>query len=240
MSKKLRPRRGAEDAAVQEDILLEEGEVFFEFPEGKAEGFTPGRIMIGNGNSRYNEKTNATTMNEFQPFITDPQIYTPIFEDDVPKDGDHYKYDDTDRGYTKLKNLIMGARQLPDFIGVFKSVLCRHTDNLRYDDYRLKQLEAKVLKTDILDMKVLSVQVSPDSYQKSMPIYAEDIPDGYDFFRWEQLAVPGGSTDNISRIGVVQNVLARNTTLIALNENLLYDVLYTCYYTVVKRNKTVQ
>ena len=146
MGKYLRPRRGNENLAVRENIKLLEGEIFLEYPEGRGIGKSPGRIIIGNNNDTYNQKVNSTTeTNVFQPFITDPSIYVPLYDDSAPQPD--YKYDDTDRGGSIINNIIEGVRKLPEIIGAIKKVLSEHTDNLRYDDYRIKELQENLIQT---------------------------------------------------------------------------------------------
>ena len=139
MGKYLRPRRGNENEAVQANIRLLEGEIFIEYPEGRGMGKSPGRIIIGNGVDTYNQKVNSTTETDtFQPFITDPSLYKPIFEDSGTKPD--YKYDDTDRGTSIIARMVNGIKSIPELIGLIKKTLCEHTDNLKYDDYRIKEI----------------------------------------------------------------------------------------------------
>lgn len=244
MSKKLRPRRGAEDAAIQEDILLEEGEIFMEFQTDRGEGYGPGRLIVGNGSSRYNEKVNNTNdPTEFQPFMTDPQIYVPIYDDSEPKpqDPEKYSYEDTDRGYTKLKNdLLMGIRKLPETIGIIKEVLCRHTDNLRYDNDRITNLENQLDSSNILDiMSYGYIYNTADTFIREFPISIDEnssaIPEGYTFYKWESVAVP--LLDNYDsalelRPGVVENVLSNQTKVHCISRHFLPKTPYRifCYF----------
>lgn len=235
MGKHLRPRRGNENNAIAENLLLLEGEVFFEYPEGRGLGKSPGRIIIGNGNDKYSEKNNSTTNTyEYQPFITDPQIYVPQFDDSSPKDN--FEYDDEDRGTINLKkNFLVGIRTLPDIIGIIKEVLCRHTDNLKYDDKRIKSLEEKTTKTDILDIKVCSVTVSPDSFVPTIELKARNIPEGYDFFKWDLVTTYGATSSPC----YIDDPISKNTYLRSYTgTNLQFNVQYTCFFTAVKRNKS--
>ena len=85
MAKYLRPRRGAKEIAIEQDFVLRPGELFLEFPNGSI-GNEAGRIVIGNGISNYSiiNYSAAGSTNSFQPFITDPSIYIPRFEDISP------------------------------------------------------------------------------------------------------------------------------------------------------------
>ena len=146
MGKYLRPRRGNENEAIRANIKLWNGEVFFEYPEGRGIGKSPGRIIIGNGNDTYQEKENVTDdPTKFQPFITDPSIYAPLHNDFIPKED--YKYDDEDRGTTVIGRWLVGFRKLPEILGYIKEILCEHIDNLKYDDYRIKDLNSTFVET---------------------------------------------------------------------------------------------
>ena len=84
MANYLRPKRGSQYNAKEQNLGLKKGEIFLEFPEGRM-GREPGRIVIGDGSTSYSDMKYATTStNEFQPFITDPSIYVPRFENTVP------------------------------------------------------------------------------------------------------------------------------------------------------------
>ena len=169
MGKYLRPRRGNENEAIRANIKLWNGEVFFEYPEGRGIGKSPGRIIIGNGNDTYQEKENVTNdPAKFQPFITDPSIYIPLHDDFVPKKD--YKYDDEDRGTTVIGRWLVGFRKLPEILGYIKEILCEHIDNLKYDDYRIKILRSNVDDNDhdIFDLYTkISQNASSISYNKT-------------------------------------------------------------------------
>ena len=53
MSSYLRPRRGTSTNASGQNIKLQKGEIFMEFPNGSTIGKSPGRIIIGDGSSSY-------------------------------------------------------------------------------------------------------------------------------------------------------------------------------------------
>jgi hypothetical protein len=246
VSKKLRPRRGAESAAVRENILLEEGELFMEFQSDRGEGFGPGRLIVGNGNSRYTEKINNTdSPTDFQPFITDPQIYIPLFEDSNPQPQDKakYGYEDSDRGYTKLKDdFLVGIRSLPYIIGIIKNVLCRHTDNLRYDNDRITALEDKIKNSKILDIGHGHIYIRFTNIVNRWPISENecDIPSGYTFYKWEKLVTPTTPstthTPTDYRIGFVKDEFDPDTMIFCGNGNFLYDESYRVTYYYIKEN----
>jgi hypothetical protein len=80
----LKPKRGSATNASSQNIGLKKGELFLEFPEGRI-GREPGRMVIGDGATSYQHISyHSTSTNEFQPFITDPSIYVPRFENTVP------------------------------------------------------------------------------------------------------------------------------------------------------------
>lgn len=244
MSKRLRPRRGAEDAAVQEDILLEEGELFMEFQSDRGEGFGPGRLIVGNGTSRYNEKSNVTdSPSEFQPFITDPQIYVPLYDDTEPQpqDPEKYGYEDSDRGFTKLKeDLLMGIRKLPETIGIIKEVLCRHTDNLRYDNDRIIQLQEQVKSSNILDIQPMQFSYHNSAMVRYFDVSVSGIgfPDGYEFYRWETIATPDPSSAAPYleyRLGFVDKPFLPETRVYCTNRYFPTNMVYNFTYYIIKK-----
>lgn len=234
MGKFLRPRRGHETESIDENILLKEGEIFLEYPDDGGVGKSPGRIIIGSGSDRYNQKENASTeSNVFKPFITDPQIYTPVYRDSNP--SEEYRYDDGDRGAITLSNIIMGRLKLPVIIGMMKEVLCRHTDNLRYDNDRLNALEEKIGNSDILDMKVGYVDVDMEgAVVSSKQLSLNTIESGYEFLKWESVGTLNGIT---TEPVFIENISLQSTYIRTFSGKYLnYLATYRCYYTIVKRN----
>ena len=231
MGKYLRPRRGNEDVATTANIKLLDGEIFLEYPEGKGMGKSPGRIIIGNGNDTYNEKVNASTNpGDFKPFITDPSLYQPIYDDNSP--SNEYHYEDSDRGKSIIESMVDAVKTLPECIGLIKKILCRHTDNLRNDNDRLNALEAKGLRTDILDMRIVEVIAKPSGYISTVQIAAPNLS-GWQFFMWTQIST--GS--NPAEPAYFENPIAATTFLRSYkNKTLIYNINYHCYALFVKRN----
>ncbi len=156
MGKYLRPRRGYENEAKEANIKLLNGEIFMEYPDGVGIGKSAGRLIVGNGNDNYSEKVNnSTEAYDFKPFITDPSLYQPLFEDSAP--SAFWEYDDEDRGATIIDKIKMSISTLPEIIGNIKATLCEHTDNLRYDNKRIMENASSI---NTLDNKI-------DSYQQS-------------------------------------------------------------------------
>lgn len=231
MGKYLRPRRGNENDAIRANVRLLNGEIFMEYPEGKGMGKSPGRLIIGNGDDTYAEKVNNSTIPEdFKPFITDPSLYQPSFNDSSPRED--YKYDDEDRGTTIIGRMLNGIRTLPEFIGYIKKVLCEHTDNLKYDDYRIKQLEENGgYFANILDMKVEVVEVSVQGYPTTKQFSGPYIND-YDFLYW--INVSPGTRD--SGPVYIEEIDKQTTFLRAYNAGAtLYPITYKCYAMYVRR-----
>lgn len=231
MGKYLRPRRGNENDAFDVNIKLLNGEMFLEYPEGVGIGKGPGRIVIGNGNDTYREKSNASTIpGIFKPFITDPSLYIPIYDDTTTKEN--YKYEDDDRGKTILEKIKMSMINLPQTIGFIKEALCRHTDNLRYDNYRLNRLEAKGLSTDILDIQVVEVQVTPSGFVSELQVVAPYI-EGWDFFMWNNVSTKNKASNPV----YFDNPTAATTFLRSyIGQTMQYNVPHYCYALFVKRN----
>lgn len=179
MGRYLRPRRTNEDKALEKNIKLLDGEIIMEYPEGRGIGKSPGRIIIGNGNNTYLEKVNATTeTSDFQPFITDPSLYSPIFKDSAPKQD--YDYDDDDNGTFKINNMKPGIRKLPEIIGLIKETLCEHTDNIKNINDKLRTVSS----LNVFDMKIVTVTVTPSAYQSSIQIVAPDEGPDWKFLTW--------------------------------------------------------
>ena len=230
MGRYLRPRRGYKNAAVSEDILLLNGEIFLEFPEGRGIGKTPGKIIIGDGESKYSEKVdNSNDPNDFQAFITDPQIYVPIFIDSEP--ASNYKYHDEDRGTTLLNTISSGSKTLPELIGIVKRILCEHTDNLKYDNYRIEQLESQQL-IGVRDIKVCYIEIVVDyiPWTEAINVIADNIPEGYTFLKWDSVVSIDGA--NQSYIENIESNPARLRSYSAFR----YDDAYRCYYLAIKKN----
>lgn len=132
MAKYLKPRRGAKDIARSQNFILYNGEMFLEFPNGNI-GKEPGRVVIGDGNSSYT-KLNYTannTNNEFQPFITDPSIYVPRFNNTTctPESDVFYSYNAATTAIEKIGNGSTAGEKLPDVIGAIKESLCKINEN---------------------------------------------------------------------------------------------------------------
>lgn len=237
MGKFLRPRRGNINEAVTEDITLYKGEIFLEYPEGRGIGKSPGRIIIGTGDDSYRQKENITDdPTIYQPFITDPSIYSPIYNDSKPSED--YRYDDDDRGASIISNMINRATKLPAMLGWIKKVLCKHTDNLRYDNERIKNLEQATILTDILDIKTKSIIIDPPHNQSYMDISAE-VDEGYEFFKWEQIACRAQPQRYFTYAeypliifdSFTQDTRAYNLTNLPIEDAIPYEFRYT----IIKR-----
>ena len=143
-AKYLLPKRGSKDVAQQQHVLLKSGELFLEFPTGMT-GKEPGRIVIGDGNTQYQNINYASTAtNEFQPFITDPSIYIPRFDDSTPDPQATATYDWNattkaidDIGDGSVSNNV----KLPNVVGSIKKSLTLLLNGLaninksKYDKY---------------------------------------------------------------------------------------------------------
>lgn len=234
MGKFLRPRRGNVNEAVYENIVLYKGEILLEYPEGRGVGKSPGRIIIGTGDDPYNRKKDVTNNpDDYQPFITDPSIYVPIFSDSSP--STEYDYEDNDRGATLLGSIISGVTKLPVLIGFIKKILCRHTDNLRYDNDRIKALEqaiANINNLNVIDIKTKFIVVH-GTYPNYLYINA-DVDDGYEFLKWDQICVENASP--ISRnVLVPLEPYRKSTNAYPISGSFDYTKSYICYYTMIKR-----
>lgn len=231
MGKYLRPRRGNEDEALRHNIKLWNGEMFLEYPEGRGIGKSAGRIVIGNGNDTYTEKENVTDdPTKFQPFITDPSIYTPLYEESLPKEN--YKYDDEDRGATIIINRwLSGFRKLPEIIGYIREILCEHTDNLRYDDYRIKRLEENGgYFSKILDIKIVTKTVSVSGYPSVIQL-AGDYIDGFEFSHWISVSADGRTSNPV----YIKDSTAQTTYICSYNGTTLNPIPYKCFAMYIKR-----
>ena len=129
MAKYFRPRRGARSHALAQNIVLKSGEMFLEVPTGNYIGKSPGRIILGDGSATYSSLNYATTSStKYQPFITDPMLYCPIF-----KNSTYATSDWTVNAATAAINGIgdgSGSYELPYIIGKIKEALCKHEDSI--------------------------------------------------------------------------------------------------------------
>ena len=130
MAKYLRPRRGSQANAIAQKILLKKGEMFLEFPESEI-GKGPGRLVIGDGATQYQNMDYATTAtNVFRPFITDPEIFIPRFTDTEPSSSEW----SVDAGTAAIAKMGNGSSTstvtLPTIIGAIKETLCKHADSI--------------------------------------------------------------------------------------------------------------
>ena len=234
MGKFLRPRRGNVNEAIYENITLYRGEIFLEYPEGAGVGKSPGRIIIGTGDDTYSQKKNVTrNPDDYQPFITDPSLYVPIYSDSHV--SENYSYEDTDRGASILENIIAGVTKLPVMLGLIKSVLCRHTDNLRYDNDRICTIEstmATLSGINVLDIKTKTITLTGDNPNY---LYMNAVIDsGYEFLKWDQV-IASGSNPSSTTILFPLDVYNKTTRAYPLSSTYDYTRTYKCSYTLVKR-----
>lgn len=130
MAKYLRPRRGSKDSAFAQKILLKKGEVFLEFPNSEI-GRGPGRLVVGDGATSYqNMNYTSTATNVFRPFITDPELYVPRFENSTYATSGWT----VDAGTEAINAMGDGSSAstvaLPTFLGLVKNALCKHTNSI--------------------------------------------------------------------------------------------------------------
>ena len=129
----LKPRRGSKANAFNQNIGLRKGEIFLEYPEGRI-GREPGRIVIGDGATSYDHINYASTStNEFQPFITDPSIYIPRFDNSTPTPQATALYDwnATTKAIDEIGNgSTVSTSKLPKAIGSIKKSLSLLLDNV--------------------------------------------------------------------------------------------------------------
>ena len=132
MAKYYFPKRGKRDLAESQDIILKKGEMFVEIPQGTTMGHTPGKIVIGDGGTNYSSIKDATTSSEdFQPLITDPSLYMPIFVDDFePSPIPEYR-----SAEFILKDEITsdGTTKLPAELSGIKKALWYHQESIDYN-----------------------------------------------------------------------------------------------------------
>ena len=127
----LMPRRGSKTNARIQNFVLKEGEIFLEYPNGNM-GNEPGRIVIGNDVNNYQSLDYGTTStNKFQPFITDPSIYVPRFTNSTPQSS-NYTYDPATNEIIQIGDGSETSTSLPEAIGKFKEVLCKHANSFNY------------------------------------------------------------------------------------------------------------
>ena len=129
----LKPRRGSRSNAFNQNIGLRKGEIFLEYPEGRI-GREPGRIVIGDGATSYEHINYASTStNEFQPFITDPSIYVPRFDNSTPSPQAtaNYDWNATTKAIDEIGNgSTVSTTKLPKAIGSIKKSLSLLLDNI--------------------------------------------------------------------------------------------------------------
>ena len=129
MAKYLKPRRGTAANAVAQSIILKSGELFLEIPTGTTMGKTPGRIVIGDGVTSYNNINYASTVTTtFKPFITDPSLYTPIFNNSTYASS-NWVVRDGNTAIDKIGNG-NGTVNLPSIVSAVKETLCKHNDSI--------------------------------------------------------------------------------------------------------------
>ena len=236
MGKFLRPRRGNIDEATSENITLYRGEIFLEYPEGRGVGKSPGRIIVGTGDDTYNQKEDITDdPTKYQPFITDPSIYSPIYNDSHP--SDNYRYEDDDRGATLIGNMFNRYTKLPTMLGWIKKVLCRHTDNLRYDNERINALENTVIRTNILDIQTRSITIRTTSPGTTYINIDAEIDEGYEFLKWDQVVLDTNSFQSTDVILYPKNPHESSTRAYVLSGYVNTTRAYLAYYTIIKRNR---
>ena len=137
MAKYLRPRRGSMKNAVSQNITLQKGEMFLEFTNDGTSasdatiGCSPGRIIIGKGSAAYNTiKYNSTVTTDYRPFITDPSIYVPRFNNTtVPSSGWTISSASSILNDSAFDGSTSGML-LPTMMGKIKEVLCLHDSSI--------------------------------------------------------------------------------------------------------------
>ena len=130
MAKYLKPRRGSKANAYNQNIKLQEGELFMEFPNGYI-GKEPGRLVIGDGASSYQSCNYATSAtNVFQPFITDPSIYIPRFANTATSTGSG----SVSPAMTSIEKMGNGSSTstvtLPTIVSAVKEALVYHANSI--------------------------------------------------------------------------------------------------------------
>ena len=132
MAKYYFPKRGKRDLAESQDIILKKGEMFVEIPQGTTMGHTPGKIVIGDGGTNYSSIKDATTSSEdFQPLITDPSLYMPIFVDDFePSSIPEYR---SAKFILEEEITSDGTTKLPAELSGIKKALWYHQESIDYN-----------------------------------------------------------------------------------------------------------
>lgn len=130
MAKYLRPRRGSKDSAFAQQILLKKGEMFLEFPNSEI-GRGPGRLVIGDGATSYqNMNYSSTATNVFRPFITDPELFVPRFDNSTYQTSGWT----VDAGTEAINAMGDGSSAstvaIPTLIGNIKNALCKHANSV--------------------------------------------------------------------------------------------------------------
>ena len=130
MAKFLRPRRGSKDNAIAQKILLKKGELFLEFPMSDI-GKGPGRLVIGDGATSYqNMNYTSTATNVFRPFITDPELFVPRFDNSTYQTSEWT----VDAGTEAINAMGDGSSAstvaIPTLIGNIKNALCKHANSI--------------------------------------------------------------------------------------------------------------
>ena len=178
MAKYLRPRRGTQSNAKAQNFVLKSGEMFMEIPSGTM-GKTPGRIILGDGSTAYSLLNYATTSSSsYQPFITDPMLYTPIFSNSTYATSDWT----VNAATAAISGMGNGTGQvtLPTILGKIKEALCKHEDSITALDGSLaaKQDAATAINTsNIASQTVNSSTYSANSntlrvYNNSGSLYS--------------------------------------------------------------------
>ena len=133
MAKYLKPRRGSMKNAVSQNIVLQKGELFLEFTNDGSSasdatiGCGPGRIIVGKGSTSYsNLQYTSTVTTDYRPFITDPSIYVPRFNNTtVPSSGWTINTASSILNDSSFDGSTAGML-LPTMIGKIKETLCLH------------------------------------------------------------------------------------------------------------------
>lgn len=134
MAKYLRPRRGSQANARSQNIKLQKGELFMEFPNGYI-GKEPGRIVVGcDGTTTYSALNHSSiaqpALNTYQPFITDPSIYIPKFTNTATSTGSG----SVTSAMSEINNIGDGStastKTLPNIIGSIKKSLIYHDNSI--------------------------------------------------------------------------------------------------------------
>ena len=197
----LKPKRGSAINASSQNIGLKKGELFLEFPEGRI-GREPGRIVIGDGATSYEHISyHSTSTNQFQPFITDPSIYIPRFEDTVPtpESSAIYDWNITNNAITEIGNGSTSGNVLPRVIGSIKKSLVLLFNDLANINIRLNNKYDKSEKISIDEDKIV---VNSNGSTAT-------IIDGTDIYRndkaWPSPAPSGSLNDTLNTVDRMMN-----------------------------------